>query len=182
MSLPEPRRGIVALAACLAAGLALGGCTVRPLYATVGDPAIERPGAAAGLRSIAIPPVNTRYGQQVRNQLIFLFNGGAGQPAQPVYTMALAVSEVLEDTNVVSVPNNSRATSGTVRLFAIYTLTDSAGKPVMTGTRNVFASFDRSTQEFAVPRARIDAETRAARELAELVSLDVGQKLARRQH
>ena len=43
----------------------------------------------AGFQSIAIDPVNTRYGQQVRNDLIFLLNGGAGQPADPKYRMTL---------------------------------------------------------------------------------------------
>ena len=49
------------------------------------DVQYQRPadGESATLASIGIKPVETRYGQEVRNQLIFLFGGGAGEPANP---------------------------------------------------------------------------------------------------
>ena len=63
-----------------AAGLlllgALAGCQVRPLYSTGGN-------SEAILSSIGISEADTRVEQQVRNNLIFLLAGGAGEPAQP---------------------------------------------------------------------------------------------------
>jgi LPS-assembly lipoprotein len=66
------------LAALMVAGAILGasGCQVRPLYS---DGAVNVGGAPtstqAALSQIAIKPVKTRYGQEVRNHLIFLFGG-----------------------------------------------------------------------------------------------------------
>ena len=85
-----------------AAGLlllgALTGCQVRPLYSTGGN-------TEAVLSSIGISEADTRVEQQVRNNLIFLLAGGAGEPAQPEYMLEMNVSVrnigVLLDTVIV---------------------------------------------------------------------------------
>ena len=46
--------------------------------------------------------------------------------------------------------------------------------------RMMQSSYDTPSQEFATYRAKLDAENRAARELAELLRLDVAQKLSKR--
>ncbi|MEQ1955262.1 LPS assembly lipoprotein LptE [Mesorhizobium yinganensis] len=184
MSLPDrlsARRfrhaGIAALLAAMALASA---CTVRPLYS---DTSIETgavPGAAAGFKQISIDAVDTRYGQQLRNDLIFLLNGGAGQPAQAKYKMTLAASILVLDEAEVEVDNDTRPTAATLHMTGSYVLIDlSTGKPVAKGSRTIPASYDQPTQEFANLRARRDAEDRAARELAELLRLDIGQKLAK---
>ena len=61
-----------------AAAAMLAGCQVRPLYAPA---ASGSAGAPARIASVAIKPVSTREAQQVRNHLIFLVNGGAGEAA-----------------------------------------------------------------------------------------------------
>jgi len=72
-------------------------------------------------------------------------------------------------------------TAGTVTLTSRYRLTDiRSGAVLGTGTRSFSASFDRPSQEFATYRAQIDAENRAARELAQLLSLAIAQDLAKR--
>jgi LPS-assembly lipoprotein len=146
----------------LAAGIALAlglaaGCTVRPLY---GELAPAAPGAPSPLlASVHIPPVSGRVGQEVRNHLIFLFGGGQGQPAAPAWRLTL-------DTTVTrSVP--ATVSTRNINLDA-------------SGRRSVQAPYDIPAQDFAASRAVRDAENRAARELAELLRLVVGQELARR--
>jgi LPS-assembly lipoprotein len=189
MSLPERThvrpRSIVRTVSVLAilASTALGAaCTVRPLYSDSGGATVGyAAGAAEGLKQISIAPVNTRFAQRLRNDLIFLLNGGAGQPAQPKYLMALTVTEQVINEAIVTVENDeNRPTAATLYMTGSYVLTDAAtGKPVAAGKRTIPASYDQPSQEFATWRARIDAENRAARELAELLKLDIGQRLAK---
>jgi LPS-assembly lipoprotein len=137
--------------------------------------------ASAELASIAIKPVNTRYAQQVRNNLIFGFGRGAGEPTSPVYTLALSVTESVESAALVQVgTDEDEPTAGSVTLNASYTLTNSkTGVVITVGKRAITSSFDRSRQEFAAYRAQIDAENRAARELAEALQLSIAQDLVR---
>lgn len=163
----------------LALGVAAG-CTARPLY---GDVA---PGSAAGVHSaqlvsVDIPPVSDRVGQEVRNHLIFMFGGGQGQPASPVWRLQLATRAV---ESVPATINTGRVslepTSGIMTVTANYRLVEVAtGTTVSTGTRSVQAPYDIPEQGFAAARAVRDAENRAARELAELLRLVVAQDLAR---
>ena len=65
-------------------------------------------------------------------------------------------------------------------LTASYTLTDAkTGAVITAGKRAITSSFDRPRQEFASYRAQIDAENRAARELAEALQLSIAQDLVR---
>lgn len=165
-----------ALAGALLALSLAAGCSVRPLLAT-------QPGGqdtVADLSSVAVEPVDTRYAQEVRNQLIFLFRGGEAQPAAPRYTLALSVARTVTSAVQIQRGSENEPTAGTVTLAGSYRLTDAAtGEAVAQGAREVSASFDRSRQEFAVLRAQRDAEDRAARELAELIRLAVAQDLVR---
>lgn len=171
------RACVVGLLAVMALSSA---CTVRPLYSDAGLETGAVPGSTAGLRAIMIDEIKTRYGQQLRNDLIFLFNGGAGQPAEPKYRMALNATIVVINEALVQVDNESRPSAATLHMTGTYVLTDlGTGKPVAQGSRTIPASYDQPSQEFANLRARIDAENRAARELAELLKLDVAQKLTK---
>lgn len=156
------------------------GCTVRPLYSDASSTTSAIAPDVAGLRAISIPPVGTRVAQQVRNELIFMLNGGQGQPPEPLYNLVLSVTAANAEAGLVSVDNENRNTAGTVTVAASYVLTEiNTGQSVATGHREIFSSYDRSNQEFAVMRARRDAEDRGARELAELLRLEIGQKLSR---
>jgi len=184
MSLPDRlRNNRTRLLACaIALALVAGsGCTVRPLYSSADPTTGTAAGATAGLQSISIKPQSTRYGQEVRNHLIFLLNGGQGQPAEAAYSMEMNVTSAALSAAVIQVDDEPRPTAGTLRMTASYTIKDSAsGEVVATGSREVSSSFDRPRQEFASMRAQRDAENRAARELAEFLRLDIGQKLATR--
>ena len=69
-------------------------------------------GVTADLSSIAIKPVEQRYAQQVRNNLIFLFNRGAGQPAAAAYTMTLVVTAIHESAAVVQIGDDKLLVQG----------------------------------------------------------------------
>jgi LPS-assembly lipoprotein len=154
-------------------------CTVKPLYSNPASDGTQA-GVTADLSSIAIKPVEQRYAQQVRNHLIFLFNRGAGQPAAAAYTMTLVVTAVHESAAVVQVGDDNEPTAGTVTLTGRYSLAGStSGQVVASGTRRITSSYDVPRQEFAAYRARLDAENRAARELAELLNLAIAQQLSK---
>lgn len=175
-----PKAATLLLAITALAGLA--GCTVEPLYGSGNrlETASVEPGAAR-LASVSVAPVDTREAQQVRNHLIFMFNGGAGEPADPRYRLGLALSKrdlKVLDYQISATSNDLDPTAGTVELKAAYTLTDTdTGETVASGTRVATASYDRSRQYYSAWRAERDAEDRAARELAEFLRLAIAQDL-----
>ena len=169
----------VALAGLVGSLALVSACTVRPLYSNA--PLSTGVSANAELASIAIKPVKTRYAQQVRNNLIFGFGRGAGEPASPLYSLDLSVTEAVESSALVQVgTDEDEPTAGSVTLTANYTLTDmKTGAVITVGKRAITSSFDRPRQEFAAYRAQIDAENRAARELAEALQLSIAQDMVR---
>lgn len=187
MSLPERMKSAVlgsrgALAVTMIAGLAVAsGCTVRPLYSdatAVSGPVTGSIGNE--LAMIDVKPVNTRVGQQVRNELIFLLTGGKGQPDEARYSMVLLVASSSEATANIQVNDENEPTAAILTARANYTITGPDGKVVAKGVRQFSSSYDVPRQEFAAYRARIDAENRAARELAELLRMAAAQDLSRK--
>jgi len=166
-------------AALLSAAAAASGCTVQPLYSAAPAGGTVTGSIGGELSAIAVKPVGNRVGQEVRNHLIFLFNGGQGQPAQPRYTLDLRVASISEATATTQINDQNEPTAAILTATAGYTLTDSAGAVVSTGSRQFMASYDVPEQEFAAYRAQLDAENRAAREVAELVRLAVAQDLSK---
>ncbi len=173
---PAVALGLVAALAVLSA------CTVRPLYSNAPVRAGSSATMSDELSSIAIKPVTTREAQEVRNRLIFLFQGGKAQPATPAYSLDLTVvsrTEVVATVQVTTLDEEPSAAS--VTMIGTYRLTGSKdGGEVASGTRQVSASYDVPRQEFAALRARRDAENRSARELAELLRLAIAQDIARK--
>ncbi|MBZ9797175.1 LPS assembly lipoprotein LptE [Mesorhizobium sp. ES1-4] len=186
MSLPDREKTAlsrllrrIALAGLVGSLALVSACQVRPLYSSA--PLSTGSTANAELASIAIKPVKTRYAQQVRNNLIFGFGRGAGEPASPLYSLDLSVTEAVESSALVQVgTDQDEPTAGSVTLTAGYTLTDArTGVVITVGKRAITSSFDKPRQEFASYRAQIDAENRAARELAAALQLSIAQDLAR---
>lgn len=169
----------VALGLALVFGLSA--CQVRPLYSD-GSPNAAGVSTPAALKSVSVVEATTRYGQDVRNHMIFLFGGGAGESANPTYTLDLGVTQqVISSASIqVAVGNASQPTAGGVVLTSLYVLKNTAtGAMVSSGKRVITASFDKPAQQFASLRAQRDAENRAARELAELVYLAVASDLSK---
>lgn len=168
------------LSGLLVAVAAMSACTVRPLYSSDPLSPTGKSAVAADLSTISIKPVDTRYGQELRNHLIFLFNGGAGQPAAAKYTLTLSVRSQIQSAAEIQTARQNEPTAGTATLTATYVLADAAtAKPVAVGKRQITSSFDSPRQEFAVLRAQRDAENRAARELANLLQLAIAENLSR---
>src|SRR6478736_4538781 len=90
MSLSDKARGATRLVAFAAILTAIAGCQVRPLYS---EGAASAP--AKKLASIEISEAGDRVAQEVRNRLIFLVAGGAGEPANPEYKLALTVTSTV---------------------------------------------------------------------------------------
>ena len=150
----------------------LAGCQVRPLYSTPG-------GTEGKLASISISEAGDRVEQQVRNDLIFLFAGGAGEPQNAVYHLEMDVT--VRTVGVLNDVRDDIARSGRVTVTADYNLTRAdSGETLASGKRSAVAMVDFPAQEFAKLRAIRDAENRGARELAELIRADIASALARR--
>jgi LPS-assembly lipoprotein len=187
MSSPErknrlfARRLSLAAASLLSAGLvAISACTVQPLYSdgAVANPSVT--GSIGGeLSAIAVKPAVNRVGQEVRNDLLFLFYGGKAEPAAPRYTLTISVSAYSEASANIQVNTVNEPTAAIETVRASYKLVDTTGKVVANGDRQFSASYDVPRQEFAAVRAQRDAENRAARELAELLRMAIAQDLSR---
>ncbi len=81
---------------------------------------------AAFVRSsprITINQPGTREAQEVRNHLIFLFAGGAGEPASPAYSMQLSVVPQYLSLMLVQNATNDKSgqpTAGLMRMTGNY--------------------------------------------------------------
>lgn len=185
MSLPERKAGPaarrmrgIALVALVVAFAGISACTVRPLYNSGPSTAGANAGSASVLSSIAVKPAKSRFEQEVRNHLIFLFSGGAGEPANPAYSLAISVTSRTQAAAIRQVADEDEPSAGTVTLAASYEVTKvGTGQAVASGRRQITSSFDRPRQQFAAARAERDAQNRAARELAEVIRLAVAQAI-----
>ncbi|MDX3977773.1 LPS assembly lipoprotein LptE [Shinella sp.] len=151
---------------------ALAGCQVRPLYSTGS-------GTESKLASVSISEATDRVEQKVRNDLIFLFAGGAGEPQNAIYHLEMNVT--VRNIGVLIDVADDIPRAGRIVVAADYNLvkTDS-GETLASGKRSSVALVDFPVQEFAKLRAVRNAENRAARELAELIRADVAAALGRR--
>jgi LPS-assembly lipoprotein len=168
-------------AAAAVAGLALGGCTpLRPLYA---DPALSAAVLPGGvdvgreLSRIEIVELTSRVGIQVRNDLIFLLNGGGAETRDPAYRLEMSVSSSAAFYAVQ--PGTGLARTAAVTVGVTYSLVRLADqRRVFVSSAVSRANFDRGVQRFANIRAERDAEDRAAREAAEQIRAGVAAFLA----
>ena len=157
----------------LATLILLGGCQVRPLYS-------QAEGTGERLAALSFSDAGSRVEQVVRNHLIFLTSGGAGEALKPEYDVKLnaasTVSDVLdEDLSTTGVP-----VPGRVVVSANYSISRvSDGQILKAGKREAVSLIDVSGQGFAKVRAIRDAENRASRELAEFIRADLAIVLSR---
>lgn len=158
----------LALAAGLSAGLA--GCavtSVRPLYG--GASGTE---TSAALRSVDVVAPG-RIGQVIRNDLVFGFNGGAGEPTRPRWRLEITTTGI--DAAVGLDRYHNLATAHLDQVTATWVLTEIAtGRTVTNGSSFANASYDYSQQRFADLRAKRDAENRAAA----MVAVDIRSKIS----
>lgn len=154
------RRGALALGAC--GILALAGCQVRPLYGN--QAGLSGTSTTADvLAQIAIDPPADRTTQLVRNELVF----GLGEAPTQRYRLALAATR---QTRSLGLTGSGATLGRSIVVTATYQLIDTEQNAVLlSNTVSSAASFDSAEQRFANQRATIDAEERAAREVATLI-------------
>jgi LPS-assembly lipoprotein len=134
-------------------------------------------GTRGSLAAIAYSPADSRVGLETRNRLIFLTTGGV-ESSTPQYRVELSVSTAVQGVLLergADTPNSGRAVA-----TGTYTLKRISDDTILkAGRRQAVALFDYPRQEFAKLRSVRDAETRAARELAELIYADLSMALGR---
>ncbi|MEM7289040.1 MAG: LPS assembly lipoprotein LptE [Pseudomonadota bacterium] len=161
-------KAVVAVVMCMA----LAGCQFQPLY---GNSSASL--ASGGLSTVAVSQAYSRVGQQVRNHMLFLFNGGS-RTGEATHEARIRVS--YNNKLLASIVDQQDSTSGTVTVTVTYDLVElQTGDAIATGTRKAIASYDRTGQVFANERAERDAENRAAREVAEALRFAIASDLSR---
>jgi LPS-assembly lipoprotein len=154
------------------ASLLATACTVQPLY----GPSQSGASVAQTLRSITIDPVDSRVGQQVRNDLIFYLTGGGGEPSDPQYRMNLRTTS---SETALGITREGSAPVYSVTVTASYTVRRiSTDEIVLRETVRGTASYDRYSQNFANIRAKRDAENRAAAQAADEIRIRVAAATA----
>lgn len=176
----------LAAAVVMGTSVILAACTVQPLYRGDSQGASQinvAPSIRTKLSGIVIEQPTDRFNQMVRNRLIFLLNGGGGEPSTPTYQLALGTGVSVRSAVQLDIGDTTdrtgRASAGTVDGRSTYVLKDMENKPLAKRTRSVSASFDRPRQEYANLQAEEDAKKRAANELAEQIFLSLVQDLTK---
>lgn len=161
------------LASALAAAVA--GCNVRPLYmdAASGGPLSPTP----DLRSIVIDPPRNRVEQVLSNEMNFLFRGDGGGPDQQAYRLRVLANTATDSLAVELEQDLPSAVL--VTLNVTFVLSEiGTERTLLTGSATTTASYDFSSQRFANVRAARDAESRAARSMAEQLSARIAAYFA----
>jgi LPS-assembly lipoprotein len=175
MWLPDPavRRALRLASAMIMAGL-VAAC-FQPLYGdrnAVGGSALRDALAAVDVPQIEAPKGTplSRLAVETRNELLFNLTGGGGS-APPTHRLTVRLIQAGGGTVIVD-PITQRPEVTNYGLDAYYTMTEIASnRIVMNGTSSTRVSFDAPGQEqrFARARALRDAETRAAKTLADMI-------------
>lgn len=145
-------------------GLLLGGCGdagFRPMY---GGAAIGGAAASEKLAQVDISTIPGRVGQQLRNEFIYQSTGG-GARAEPVYRLEVAVREAVTSTLIDQTGDARGQVYNLDASFKLVRIADS--QVVMEGKSYSRAAFDRFSSIYSNVRAREEAETRAAKTIAE---------------
>lgn len=148
----------------LLGGLGLGGCGdggFRPMYGATG---IGGASASEKLAQVEMSTIPGRVGQQLRNEFIYQSTGGGAQ-VEPAYRLEVAIRESVTST-LVDTAGDARAQ--VYNLDASFKLIRISDKQVvMEGKSYSRAAFDRFSSIYSNVRAREEAETRAAKSIAE---------------
>jgi LPS-assembly lipoprotein len=156
-------RPLLLAALAFAAALALGGCTVRPLYAPA---PLAVAGPQAELAAIGVAGPSSRQEQVYRNALLFGLRGGAVETPERYslsYRLGLRSQEIGVERGT-GTPNAYQLT-GTLSFL----LRDRAtGESVFGASVTATDTYVRSSQNYANIRAARDAEDRLGKALAEL--------------
>jgi LPS-assembly lipoprotein len=150
-----------------------GGC-FQPLYADRsldgGGPNLRAAMAAIDVKQIVATKGSdeARLAVEIRNSLIYDLTGGGGPAPKPAYSLTVNVASTVAD--IIVDVTTTRPAIEDYGLNATYTLTEIASnKQVVSGQTFARVSYDIPGQEqrFARMRGLRDAETRAAKVIAD---------------
>ncbi len=153
----------------LVLALIVAGCQVHPLYSEQGI-------TAASAQTIGFAQATNRIEQTVRNRLIFLLSGGAGEAPSPRYIVKLVVGG--SATTYLLSTASAETYPGRLVMEGSYTVTDTVTQEIIhQGRQSLVALRDFTRQQFANIRATRDAENRAANEMAERIRAEIVTRL-----
>ncbi len=164
----------------------LSACSFQPLYGTT----VSGSKLTEELKSVSISKIPGRVGQRIRNELIYqVTNGGA--PLPPLYKLELAVRE--SDTSTL-VQRSGDAQGQIYRLDVAFKLIRLRDKKIIyKGSSYARAAYDKSffkpstanpgkyeqiNPAYGGVRARINAENRASKTLAEEIKVRLAAYLS----
>ena len=157
--------------------LALAGCQVSPLYGErtlAGSAGAGQTSPVAdALASIAIDPPADRTTQLVRNELFFGLDSARVAASYRLALRAQSEQRTLGVGGTGAAFARAVQVSATYQLFALGETT-----PILENTVVSTASFDSVDQRFANQRAAIDAQTRAARDVARIIEAQLAASFA----
>jgi LPS-assembly lipoprotein len=170
---PLGKRRVLRAAAVLAIAALAGGC-FQPLYgeqSPMGGPVLRDQLSAVDIMQIEAPKGSdeARIAVEIRNTLLFDFSGG-GSAAPPTHRLKIAISSTRA--SIIVDVHTSRPDIENYGINASYSLTEIAtAKVVVTGQTFARVSYDipGQAQRFARLRGLRDAETRAAKVIADNV-------------
>ena len=158
--------------------LSVSGCGFHPLYGTTAHGS----NLTQVMKSIQVATIPSRVGQRLRNELVFETTGG-GEPVAPVYRLDIAIRESLRNTLVTQAGQPTGQVYELNAEFRLVRIKDN--ETIFKGASTEDASFDlagvtgNAGSIYGDVRARIDAENRAARSLADTLKTRIAAFLSR---
>ncbi len=150
----------------------IAGCQFQPLYGTnTGGGSVKD-----AMKSVVIAPIPGRVGQRLRNELIFGTTGG-GDAYTPKYRLQIAIRENVTSILVETTGDAEGQLFNLDASFKLLRISDEA--VVFEGESTSRAAYDKFEQIFANTRARLDAENRAARTVADGIRTRIAAFLSR---
>jgi len=149
----------------------LTACGFQPLYGTTAS------GSKLGavLDGVDVTPIPGRVGQELRNELIFA-NTGGGDAAPTIYKLDIVIKERVTK-QLVKISGDAQ--QEVYELTATFKLIDAkTNKVVLTGGSASRAPYERVDTIFSNVRARLDAENRAARTIADSIKIRLAAYLS----
>jgi len=151
------RRGGAAIALLL--GLALGACGFEPMYGEQRGSAVH-----AELQTVRVALIANRTGQLLREYILDRIHSNDASPAA-LYQLEIGV---LESRQYYGIQRDLTATYSRLALTANYTLRDlKTQKPVLTGSFNVYSSYNVAADPFNTVVAENDARERGVHNLGD---------------
>ena len=165
-----PKPWLAALLLAMSA-VGLAACGFQPLYGNTASG--SRLGAV--MDGVEVTPIPGRVGQKLRNELIFA-NTGGGDPAPTIYRLDIVIKEKVTSQLVKITGDAEQEVYELTATFKLINATNN--QVVLTGGSISRAPYERVETIFSNVRARVDAENRAARTVADSIKVRLAAYLS----